>query len=239
MASVLGIRVDDRRRELWAVSNNLGRKQERTITGLFRFRLADGSLIRSYPLDSDGRHGLNDLIVASDGSVYATATDGSTVVRLDPKTGVYEDVLPAGAVPDANGITISDNEHYLFVAGWYSITRIDLSTRKAIILRKPDAIADGCNDGLYFHSARSLIGIQNCVHATGRVMRYNLSPDLESIEGAQVLESYNPRFNGITTGAIVGDQLFFIANPQLRKIGPHGHPLSRLDPLQVLRLPLN
>jgi sugar lactone lactonase YvrE len=237
-ASLLGLRVDDPRGELWAVARAPGHAQPGASGGLFRFRLADGALVRAYPLADDGKHALNDLVVASDGTVYASATNSGTVVRLDPKSGRFDDFVPPGTVPDANGITLSPDGRYLFVASWYNITRIEIATRAAVVLRKPDAIADGCNDGLYFYGARSLIGVQNCVHATGRVMRYELGPDLTSIARAEVLESYNPKFAPPTTGAIAGDTLLVVANPQIRKIGPDGRLKAPLDPFVVLRVPL-
>jgi hypothetical protein len=49
-----------------------------------------------------------------------------------------------------------------------------------------------------------------------------------------VLESYNPLFDGVTTAAVAGDRLFFVANVQFRKVGKS----ERFDPLHVLALPL-
>jgi DNA-binding beta-propeller fold protein YncE len=236
LASVLGLRVDDARGELWAVSNHLGNPVPGTQSGLFRFRISDGAPIGRYPLEDDGKHGLNDVVVAPDGDVYATATNGSTVVELDPSIGKFRDFLPEGAVPDANGITISPDGRFLFVAGWYSITRIEWRTRQVQVLKKPDNIADGCNDGLYYYGRRSLVGIQNCVHVTGRVMRYDLSPDLSTITKATVLESYNPVFDGITTGAIAGQEFFFIGNTQLRKLSATAQTHTSVDPFVMLRV---
>lgn len=69
-------------------------------------------------------------------------------------------------------------------------------------------------------------------------MRLRLNADFSAIESAEVLESYNPLFNGITTAAIAGNQLYFVANVQLAKLDREGRPQGQFDPLSVLRLAL-
>jgi hypothetical protein len=103
------------------------------------------------------------------------------------------------------------------------------------LLRKPANVADGCLDGLYWAGQRTLVGIQNCVHESGSVLRLRLSADLGSIEHAEVLESDNPLFDGVTTAAVVRDHLYFVANTQFRKLGKPGETFR---PLVVLDLPL-
>ena len=198
--------------------------------------MADGRLLGVYPFAGDNDF-LNDVAIAPDGVAYATATNSGALIRVDPATGKSELFLPRGALPEPNGITATDDGRYLFVAGWYGITRVDLKTRETTVLRHPLNIATGCFDGLYLRAPLELIGVQNCVHDTGRVMRLGLSPGLDSIRSAVVLESYNPLFNGVTTAAVAGDTLYFVANVQFRKLGPDG-PTAPFDPLHVLSLPL-
>jgi sugar lactone lactonase YvrE len=233
LATVVGVRVDDVRGELWAVSNAIGPVPPDAVIGLFRFRLADGVLVRSYPIEGGVPDLLNDLVVAPDGRVYATESNAGRVLRLDPATGALDPF--ASELPDPNGITITPDGKYLFVAGWHGIMRIDVASGAKALLGKPANVADGCLDGLYWAGPRTLVGIQNCVHATGRVLRLELSADLASIDRADVLESYNPLFDGITTAAVVRDQLYFVANTQFRKLGKPGETFR---PLVVLDLPL-
>ena len=82
---------------------------------------------------------------------------------------------------------------------------------------------------------KDLVGIQNCVHVTGRAVRLHLDPAGERIERATVLESYNPLFDGVTTAAVAGDELVLVATVQFRKMGK-GEPF---DPLHVVAVPLS
>ena len=230
---VIGVRVDDARGELWAASAVLDGKPEGALVGLMRVRLADGEILGSYP--AGARDDLvNDVAVLPDGTAYATLTTAGRLLRVDPRSGRVDQVLAPRAIPDANGITVGPRGDSLFVASWHDVYRVDLSDLRVRALPKPKNVASGCFDGLYAHG-NDLVGIQNCVHATGRAVRLHLDPAGERIERATVLESYNPLFDGVTTAAVAGDELVLVANVQFRKWGK-GEPFN---PLHVLAVPLS
>ena len=229
----VGLRVDDRRGELWAVSEVIGEPPPGLVVGVFRFHLPDGALIRAYPVPKEARDLLNDLAVAGDGAVYVTSTNNGALIRIDPDTHEVGTFLPPGSLPDPNGITVAADGNTLYVAGWYAVSRVDRRTKQITRLAKPRGVADGCFDGLYAYRG-DLIGVQNCVHEPGRILRLHLSPDGRRILRATVLESSNPLFNGVTTGAIAGDRFYFPANVQFRKMGT----AEPFDPVKILELPL-
>jgi hypothetical protein len=103
-----------------------------------------------------------------------------------------------------------------------------------VALPKPSNLASGCFDGRYAVGG-DWVGVQNCVHATGRVMRLRLDSRGGRIVIASVLESYNPLFDGIATAAIADDTLVFVANIQSRKMGK----AEPFQALRVLALPLS
>jgi sugar lactone lactonase YvrE len=234
LADVIGIRVDDEGGELWAISNFVQERAPDMVTGLFRFRLADGELLNVYPIENAREELLNDVAIGKDGSAYATASNSGALYRVDPQSGKVEKFLPDKALPDPNGVAATPDGKYLLVAGWYGVTRVDLHTRKTVLLEKPANVVDGCLDGLYLYQG-NIVGVQNCVHETGRIMRYKISSDWSRITAAEVLESYNPMFDGITTAAIAGNVLFFQANTQFRKLGKPG---AKFDSLKILELDL-
>jgi sugar lactone lactonase YvrE len=239
LGMVVGLRVDDRRGELWAASEQFSPKPG-LLRGVFRYRLADGKLIAKYPAPSDGADLVNDLVVAQDGTVYATASNSGSLLLIQPGSERIATFLPPHSLPDPNGITVSADGRFLFVAGWYGITRVELKSKATLLLKSAPSISAGCIDGLYEYEG-DLVGIQNCVHDTGRVLRLHLNAQQDAIVSCQVLESYNPLFEGITTGAIAGGQFFFVANTQLHKMAADGSvpPGVRFDPLRVLQLPLD
>jgi hypothetical protein len=236
---VVGLRVDDARGELWAASERMS-PQPGLVRGIFRYRLSDGKLLAKYPVRDGEADLVNDLAVGPDGTLYATASNSGSLLRVLPGSAAAEVFLPPHSLPDPNGITVSHDGRFLFVAGWYGITRVDLQSKASLLLKAPPAIAVGCIDGLYQYRG-DLVGIQNCVHDSGRLLRLRLNARRDAILSRQILESYNPLFDGITTGAIAGNRFYFMANTQFRKTGPGGSPLAGVwfNPIHVLRLDLD
>ena len=240
LGSVLGLRVDPARGLLWAacmfrVQSAEGAQQPRSA--LAAFELSSGNLVQRVLLDS-GAHTLNDLVVSRGGDVYVTDWSADDVLRL-PRGGTrLERVVDSASVLHANGIALSLDESRLFVAAWPSIVVVDLPSGATRPLRHSTSIVTGGLDGLYFHRG-SLIGVQNDVHP-GRVVRYALSPGLDSVEREDVLQSYHPRFEIPTTGAIAGEGFYLLANPQLakRSEGRIIVPPEQLNPVVVLRVDL-
>lgn len=181
---------------------------------VFRYRLSDGKLLAKYPVRDGEADLVNDLVVAPEGTLYATATNSGSLVRIGPGSASADMFLPPHSLPDPNGITVSREGRFLFVAGWYGITRVDLKSRATQRLKSSSPIAVGGLDGLYEYDG-DLVGIQNCVHDAGRVLRLRRNPQRDTVVSVQVLESYNPLFEGLTTGAIVGNHFYFMANPQI------------------------
>jgi hypothetical protein len=115
LGGVVGIRVDDSRGEFWATSSKFGNPPPDAVIGLFRFRLADGQLIATYPISDSAFGFVNDIAIAPDGSAYATATNTGALFRVDP-AGNSETFLPAAPCPTRTDRASEDGQ-YLFVAG--------------------------------------------------------------------------------------------------------------------------
>jgi sugar lactone lactonase YvrE len=242
LAYVAGLHVDETRKELWAVSTRFGDTAELagTAPGLFKYDLTSGKRLDIFISQNKSSGYLNDVTVApSSGKAYVTNTMEGSVYCTKTGSHELELFLASETVPGANGITISDDEKTLFVAGDFGIYRVDLGTRYSAPLQKMSDVIDASIDGLYFYR-QSLVGIQNAIHP-GRVVRFYLDPTLTKITGWEILETYNPAFENPTTGSLDGDSLLFMANTQLHKWQP-GKPLpapSGLHSVQILRISLS
>jgi len=117
--------------------------------------------------------------------------------------------------------------------------RVDLGTKEFRLLAKPSNVSDAGLDGIYLYKG-SIIGIQNPDLHPARVMRYVLNPKMDTITRAEVLEAYNPLFDVPTTGTIVGDSLYFVANTQLEKRNQQGAmpPVEQLHDIELVKLKL-
>jgi len=241
---VIGMKADPVRRVLWVASsdggNLVGHKASKgNAAGLFKFDLDDGRLLGRYLLDEPGVvHFLNDLVVAPDGDVYVTHMfDAGQVWRLDVKTGTFAPFYRGDAAfHDPNGIALSPDGKRMYVASDEGISLISGygAVRKAVA--DPSGFKLGGVDGLYVY-AHALVFLQPGLN---RVARCELSADGLSAVSCRVLELNHPLFRHITTGVVVGNTLYYIANSQFDEVDEKGAlpPLDQLYQPVILKLDL-
>jgi hypothetical protein len=202
---------------LW-VLNNLDKE-----SSLVHFELASGRLVRRFAVS--GAHNFNDLAFAGSGDVYLTDTREGAVWELKRRGAELARI--SGKFGHANGIAVSGDGRMLYVSTFpEGLTLVDLKTYKVETVARPRDLCLATIDGLYYYRG-TLIAIQNAFMSP-RVVRLRLRKDLRGIEGFEVLERRNPLFDGVTTGAIVGNDLFYMANIQDEK-------QSGFQPITILK----
>jgi len=228
--SILGLEVDTVRRVLWA-AGTAGilapgyREEHAGITGVFGFDLTSGETKHAWMLDD--RHidfGFNDLTVStrgdiflSGGPVYRVAAGSTTpVMMLDENTSV-----------GSNGITLSADERTLFVSTTGGILAVDMASGERRWLEHPDSLIIGGFDGMYYHKG-CLVGIQYGAGAW-RAVQMHMNADETAVDRVTVLEQHNPNLSFATTGALVGDTLYFLS----RSLPPD--PMPEMMPPPVRR----
>jgi sugar lactone lactonase YvrE len=186
------------------------------------YDLRDGHLVRK--IETAGAM-LNDLALLEDGSLFATDMGRHNVMRLAPDATTLEIWAKDFSYP--NGIAVSEDQKFLYVADFRGITRFNLSDQSRTRIESKSLL--GGIDGLSMHRGK-LIGIQN---TTGKARVIRLDPANGDVE---ILEAGNPFFEIPTTGAVAGDDYYFIANPGLRSFHEDHTiwPLSQLeDPIML------
>lgn len=217
--AVLGLKVDGK--GLWLLNNSEGE------SALIQYDLISGHVLRKYRVIGPG-HTFNDLVIAANGDVYLTDTRAGEVWHL-ANGGTNLEKL-AGAFRFANGIAVSPNLRLLFVSTFGDgISLVDLRTHEVRPIARPAGLCLATVDGLYFHNG-SLIAVQNGFMSP-RVVRLTLTRDLLGIAGFDVLERRNPLFEGITTGVVVRNDFFYMANIQDDR-------KNHFDPIIVLKIRL-
>jgi hypothetical protein len=218
LGTVLGLKIA--RGELWALSNSDGE------SALIHYDLATGRVIRKYAVAAG--HLFNDLTIARNGAVYVTDTRAGALWRLARGAAALAQ-LP-GRFEAANGITISADEDLLFVSTFPDgISVVETKTHTAAPIARPTGLCLGAIDGVYFHKG-TLIAIQNGF-MTPRVIRMFLADDSRSIQRFEVIERRNLLFEGVTTGVVVGNDFFYMANIQDDRT-------AEFNPITILRVRL-
>lgn len=216
---VLGLKVHGN--GLWLLSNS---DKE---SALLHYEVASGRQIGKYAITGTG-HTFNDLTITSDGGIYLTDTPAGAVWYLADNSASL--VRLPGRFGAANGIALSSDGTLLYVSTFPDgIAVVDLRAGIATPLARPSNLCLATVDGLYFHRG-ALTAIQNGF-MTPRVVRLVLTRDLRGVARFEVLERRNPLFEGITTGAVVRDDFFYMANIQDDKKGA-------FDPISILKVHL-
>ncbi len=204
---VLGIRVNPVDGTVWAASwsEDAGKSE------LLHFD-ASGKLLDRYAPNDGESHGFNDLVIRKNGEVVLTDSVSNRIYRFTTSAQVFAAVPVYRQVSAPNGIALADDDHQMFVADDFGIVRVDLDNgTNRDLIRSPGSTLAGV-DGLYWHKG-SLIAIQNGI-GSPRVAAFRLSPDGTRVEQTTVLENRSAFTATPTTGAIRGDNFYFMANSQ-------------------------
>lgn len=223
LRGVLGMRVDEKRRILWAISSHAGlampiKNDDRNCIGcseVFKYDLKTGKLIKKYTLNNKpDQHFLNDLAIASNGDVYITDTVYGSIYFIPAAGSEMTEFLNLGKDSYPNGIDLSADEKRLFVALNGRIGAIELKDKKVSSLAMPKDIQITPIDGLYFYK-NSLIAVQPFDQGK-TIARYRLNNTQTGVVKAEIIEASHRLLNQPTTGALVGKDFYYIANSQLQ-----------------------
>jgi len=177
------------------------------------------SLTKSYLLIDTIAFLFNDLVQDKKGNVYATNSRGREIYKIDYQTDSVSLFYKGVQIDHPNGITISPDNKYLYIASTTKGIRIlDLKTREITGEANNNINSYGI-DGLKYYK-NSLIGIQNGVEKLSeiKINRYFLDGSGTKITKMEIIDQNNPFFDIPTTFVIHKDSLYCLANSQLSKI---------------------
>jgi sugar lactone lactonase YvrE len=238
---VIGLKINPTRRILWACSfdgeNLEGYKPGDTrATGVFAFNLDTGKLVRKWTIEKQGEvHAFNDLVLTRGNDAYVTHMfDDAAIYRISDKTQTLEVLARPAGLKDPNGITITPNEATLFVAGADGIYAIDRATGASRTLQAAEGDPLAAIDGLHYYRG-SLIA----VHMTS-VRRHRLDGANTRVVSTEILEADHPLFDVPTTGVVVGDDFYYVANSQFNAVLKDGSllPMEQMNEPAILKLRL-
>src|SRR6267378_2093003 len=223
---VLGIRLDPADGTVWANTfEDAGR------TELVHFDSAGKLLGRFAPADS-AKHGFNDLVIRKTGEVITTDSLNNKVFRLDPHSGAFLALPVYRTLFYPNGITLADDDRSLYVADAVGIVKVDLADNSSRDVDPGPRNTTAAADGLYWHNG-SLIAVQNGM-GSPRVAAFKLSKDGNRVTRVTVLENRTQFTTLPTTGAIRGNDFYFIANSQIDNL--NGDKIMDVTKLAAVRI---
>jgi sugar lactone lactonase YvrE len=240
--AVVAVKVDAKRRRLWAASaagpemkgfaaSDDGR------SALFEYDLSSKRLLRTIWMPRRSPHYLSDLALDTAGNVYAADTVSTEILVLRAGSSELETLVPQDRFVAPNGIVASEDGSHLWVSDVVRGTfHVDTGTGKVVPLDQPAGLFPVALTGLVLHDG-ALVGIQGAV-SVGRVARWRLGADGISLGPGELLECAHPSFHLPTRGAVVDGALFFVANGQSDAIEDGTLSAGALEEIVILKLPL-
>jgi hypothetical protein len=214
LLGIFGLALDEAHNTLWAataaVPEMSGYNPEmKGLAAIAEFNLATSELRRVIPIPSDGRdHGLGDLLVAPDGTVYATDSIAPVIWRLAPGDEEVDKLVDSPVFSSLQGLVLV--ERTLLVADYSNgLFAIDIGSGDITALAPPPNTTLLGIDGLVGVPG-GIVAVQNGVEPQ-RLLHLGLSPDMRSITACRVLAAALPHFTDLTLVTLASDRPTLIA----------------------------
>ncbi len=200
LAPVGGIKVDPDDQSLWACTDG---------PELVHFD-AHGKLLERFEVSEAGPHILNDLVLRNSEEIYLTDTRANQVYRFARNGHDFMNLTFSRPLFYPNGIALSGDRNLLYVADIFGVLAFDIrhNTAHEVDSGRGNTLAG--IDGLYWYK-NSLVAIQ---YGTGsrRIVHSRLSRDGLRVTKSEILEYRTDLVSFPTTGAIVREKFYFMAN---------------------------
>jgi hypothetical protein len=206
---VMALRVDARRRILWAATGWLAHCQQcdaadRDKSALLAFHLDSGALLKR--VDSPVKGLLGDMTISRAGDLYVSEGSYGAVLRLKAGSSALERLDAPGEFGSPQTPALSSDERTLYVPDYVrGIAAMDLKARTVRWLQPAHDIVLSGIDGFYRYGD-AFLAVQNGVNPE-RVVLFS-----SRLKKQEILEANTPGLGEPTHGTLVGGAFYFIAN---------------------------
>lgn len=214
----LGMKVDNKRDLLWAISVKTQPKSYKSQ--VHAFNLNSGKIEQSYTLEDSVPHMFNDLDIDERGNLYVTDSYYSAIYFIDTEKKKLDLFLKSPETKYPNGIAVGKHNELYIVTYEHGPVKIDISSKTASILKgNIDSVVARGLDGLVYAN-NSLIAVYNYSlkqkdFDTALVVKYDLNNEGTKIVSETIVDRGNPKFFQPTTLALANNQIFVVANSHL------------------------
>lgn len=210
----VGLKVDRKRKLLYALCYS--KVNDEHITGLYCYSLKNKQLKFKILLGGNSSKILNEMALDKAGNLYITDTFRSKIFMLKKGTQQLVEYYSEDKL-HPNGITIDKKRKTLYIASWEKgILALDMKTRTTKSIHPSDTTSQKV-DGLYFYKNSLITNHISWEKETQKISRYYLNKQ-QKVKKTEVMDKAHPLFDVPTTGVIVKDKYYCIANSQIPKL---------------------
>lgn len=217
LTSVFGVKVDQKRKILWACSSPMEEMQHYNAilpSAVFKYDLRTGKLLTKYlPENPSLQLVLGELALNKKGEVFVSDSKSNLIFKVNEATGKLEQFYSSDEFWNIQGITFSDDGEYLFIADYVKgIFRLNMKDLELSMLSKSFDLSLKAVDGLTFYN-NTLVAIQNYIKPM-RVTQYTLNDEQDKIIAYKIIDQSHPAFNEPTLGSVINGTYYYVANSQ-------------------------
>jgi sugar lactone lactonase YvrE len=236
----LGMKVDNKRSLLWAVS--VAEENKQYICGVHGFDLQSGKTIHHFELKDTVPHLFNDLVIDNKGTLWITDTYYGAIYKASDKLVLFcKDSL----LSYCNGIAIPTAGKLIVTSYPRGPMLIDTKNKNIRQIKgiTDNKIARGLDGIVMFDN--SIIAVFNGSNnvAEQAVVQFKLNAALDSVVTVQYIDKGNPYFQEPTTAAIAGNKLYILANSYIEMYFKNKKSLSgieeKMGPVRILEYTLD
>ncbi|WP_194549787.1 hypothetical protein [Zobellia nedashkovskayae] len=220
---------------LYALGNSLPEGESKSI--LLLLQLSTGALIDSYSIKDSVSHYWNDLAISTTNQVFITDSESNKIYTIQRPSKTIEIYLDSEAVPNSNGITISANDNYLYLASDNGVAVIETASKK--LLNKPREEYSSI-DGLKYYK-NNLYGIVNGwgEQSQNGLFKFELNPTGTEVLKSKKIVEFTERFRIPTTFDICDGYIYFITNTQIDNLDGNTNKIidtNKLEPYGMMKI---
>jgi streptogramin lyase len=211
----LGIKIDEQKQWLWAVSND--KQSDHYISKVHAFDIRTQKVQQQYSIEDTAKHLFNDLTLNANGKIYITDTYGASVYEVDPSNQKMNVFIQDSLIAFPNGIA-SNNKGEMYIATYsHGLMKLDIASKKLTPLKGyTDSAKAFSLDGILLYK-NSIIGVYNGAehNSNNAIVQYDLNSDGNMILHERIIDIGNTYFHEPTTMGIYNNKIYVVANSYL------------------------
>jgi len=225
--ATIDMAIDEESDTLWVASSSISQfskltKESAGLAGIFKYKLSTGKLIKSFLLPKNKRPSyISSVHLTQQGDLYFIDNISNVVLKIAKDSDQISLVFSSKKYTDMRNITVDDTGSILYISdSEKGIVILDLKKNEFYTIENIDTLLlVGITDLIY--DDNGLIMIQSSF-SPERVMRLLLDEEKLKIKYVFPIESSHPLFNSVSSGVVVDEMLYYIANSQTSKTNKFG-----------------
>jgi len=225
--ATIDMAVDEKNDVLWVASSSITQygkfaKETSGHSGIFKYQLSTGEYIESFMIPKNRTPSfISSIHLSPQGDLFFIENLNNVVLKIAKDSKQITGVFSSEKYKNLRSITSDETGEIVYVSdNNEGIIIINVESGKYLTIENSAALnLYGITDLIYDNNG--LIFIQSSI-SPERVMKLQLEDNKAVLKTIIPIESFHPSFNSLSTGVVVGEDLYYIGNSQMTKANAFG-----------------